>query len=64
MSQFIAAKSVIFRRQDAPRASQFASSFNLLLPDAVWRQEPHDCSDAVVDITVDKNTSLVNGAIF
>jgi choline dehydrogenase-like flavoprotein len=44
---------------------QFASSFNLLLPDAVATGNLTIVPNAVVrDITVDKNTGLANGANF
>jgi choline dehydrogenase-like flavoprotein len=44
---------------------QFASSFNLLLPDAMDTGNLTLVPNAVVrDITVDKNTGLVNGANF
>jgi len=44
---------------------QFASSFNLLLPDALETGKLTIVPNAVVrEITVDKNTGKVNGAIF
>ena len=44
---------------------QLASSFNLLLPDAVATGNLTIVPNAVVrEITVDKNTGLVNGAHF
>ena len=44
---------------------QFASSFNLLLPDAMDTGNLTIVPNAVVrDVTVDKNTGLANGANF
>ncbi len=69
MQRFIGAA----KKQDIPvtkmrRATgrgQFASSFNLLLPDAMESGNLTIVPNAVVrDITLDKNTGLVNGANF
>jgi choline dehydrogenase-like flavoprotein len=55
----------VTKMRRATGSGQFASSFNLLLPDAVETGKLTIVPNAVVrDITLDKNTGLVNGANF
>ena len=55
----------VTKMRRATGRGQFASSFNLLLPDAVETGNLTIVPNAVVrDITVDKNTGLVNGVNF
>ena len=59
------AASPVTKMRRALGNGQFASSLNLLLPDAVATGNLTIVPNAVVrDITVDKNTGLVNGAHF
>jgi choline dehydrogenase-like flavoprotein len=69
MNQFIAAAQKrdipVTKMRRATGQGQFASSFNLLLPDAIETGNLTIVPNAVVrDITVDKKTGLVNGANF
>ena len=69
MQRFIAAAGKrdipVTKMRRATGVGQFASSFNLLLPDALESGNLTIIPDAVVrDLTVDKNTGLVNGANF
>ena len=69
MTRFIAAAKqrdiAVTKMRRSLGKGQFASSFNLLLPDAMETGNLTIVPNAVVrDITVDKNTGLVNGANF
>lgn len=69
MNKFIAAAKQreipVTKMRRALGRGQFASSFNLLLPDAVETGNLTIVPNAVVrDITTDKNTGLVNGVNF
>jgi len=69
MSRFIATAKqrdiAVTKMRRSLGRGQFASSFNLLLPDAMETGNLTIVPNAVVrDITVDKNTGLVNGANF
>jgi choline dehydrogenase-like flavoprotein len=69
MSQFIVAAKKrdipVTKMRRATGKGQFASSFNLLLPDAMDTGNLTIVPNAVVrDVTVDKNTGLANGANF
>jgi choline dehydrogenase-like flavoprotein len=55
----------VTKMRRATGQGQFASSFNLLLPDAIETGNLTIVPNAVVrDITIDKNSGLVNGANF